>query len=208
MTLSGSPFLKYWQNLRFPFPMGWWVIVCQLDPDAVAHHCVRTDGFLSPLHSKSLLLNMDKSFLKMDGRCTTLSQNINDRYWKMAWPACLDLMIKNVCYMLHCLCVEKGIPNESWRITKVNDHYELCDTYPSTLAVPVNIPDEELKRVATFRAKGRMPVSLQHECHPPLLCSWLVVLLIFWLFSVCRCCHGSTQRARPLWRAAVSPWLV
>lgn len=28
MTLSGSPFLKYWQNLRFPFPMGWWVI-CQ-----------------------------------------------------------------------------------------------------------------------------------------------------------------------------------
>ncbi|XP_068457311.1 myotubularin-related protein 2 isoform X1 [Clinocottus analis] len=52
----------------------------------------------------------------------------------------------------------QGIPNESWRITKVNDHYEVCDTYPSTLAVPVNIPDEELKRVAVFRAKGRMPV--------------------------------------------------
>uniref|UniRef100_A0A672JQE8 Phosphatidylinositol-3,5-bisphosphate 3-phosphatase MTMR2 n=1 Tax=Salarias fasciatus TaxID=181472 RepID=A0A672JQE8_SALFA len=52
----------------------------------------------------------------------------------------------------------QGIPNESWRITKVNDHFELCDTYPSTLAVPVNIPDEELKRVAAFRAKGRIPV--------------------------------------------------
>ncbi|XP_075957559.1 phosphatidylinositol-3,5-bisphosphate 3-phosphatase MTMR2 isoform X2 [Anarhichas minor] len=52
----------------------------------------------------------------------------------------------------------QGIPNESWRITKVNDHYEVCDTYPSTLAVPVNIPDEELKRVAAYRAKGRMPV--------------------------------------------------
>ncbi|XP_067347474.1 myotubularin-related protein 2 isoform X3 [Channa argus] len=52
----------------------------------------------------------------------------------------------------------QGIPNESWRITKVNDHYDLCDTYPSTLAVPVNIPDEELKRVAAFRAKGRIPV--------------------------------------------------
>ncbi|XP_044079632.1 myotubularin-related protein 2 isoform X2 [Siniperca chuatsi] len=52
----------------------------------------------------------------------------------------------------------QGIPNESWRITKVNDHYEVCDTYPSTLAVPVNIPDEELKRVAGFRAKGRIPV--------------------------------------------------
>uniref|UniRef100_A0A8C8GZ65 Phosphatidylinositol-3,5-bisphosphate 3-phosphatase MTMR2 n=1 Tax=Oncorhynchus tshawytscha TaxID=74940 RepID=A0A8C8GZ65_ONCTS len=52
----------------------------------------------------------------------------------------------------------QGLPNESWRITKVNDHYELCDTYPSTLVVPVNIPDEELKRVAAFRAKGRIPV--------------------------------------------------
>lgn len=41
----------------------------------------------------------------------------------------------------------------------MNDHYELCDTYPSTLVVPVNIPDEELKRVAAFRAKGRIPVS-------------------------------------------------
>lgn len=64
----------------------------------------------------------------------------------------------------------KGIPNESWRITKVNDHYELCDTYPSTLAVPVNIPDEELKRVAAFRAKGRIPVSINpsmHHCRAP-----------------------------------------
>ncbi|KAI1893966.1 hypothetical protein AGOR_G00129100 [Albula goreensis] len=52
----------------------------------------------------------------------------------------------------------QGLPNESWRITKVNDHYELCDTYPSTLVVPVNIPDEELKRVAAFRARGRIPV--------------------------------------------------
>ncbi|KAG7484338.1 hypothetical protein MATL_G00048570 [Megalops atlanticus] len=52
----------------------------------------------------------------------------------------------------------QGLPNESWRITKVNDQYELCDTYPATLVVPVNIPDEELKKVAAFRAKGRIPV--------------------------------------------------
>ncbi|XP_062262610.1 myotubularin-related protein 2 isoform X3 [Platichthys flesus] len=52
----------------------------------------------------------------------------------------------------------QGIPNESWRITKINEHFELCDTYPSTLAVPVNIPDEEVKRVAAFRVKSRIPV--------------------------------------------------
>ncbi|XP_063059927.1 myotubularin-related protein 2 isoform X2 [Engraulis encrasicolus] len=52
----------------------------------------------------------------------------------------------------------QGLPNESWRMSKVNDHYELCDTYPSTLVVPVTMPDEELKRVAAFRVKGRLPV--------------------------------------------------
>ncbi|XP_045433408.1 myotubularin-related protein 2 isoform X3 [Pipistrellus kuhlii] len=52
----------------------------------------------------------------------------------------------------------QGIPNESWRITKINERYELCDTYPALLAVPANIPDEELKRVATFRSRGRIPV--------------------------------------------------
>ncbi|XP_071411466.1 phosphatidylinositol-3,5-bisphosphate 3-phosphatase MTMR2 isoform X2 [Pithys albifrons albifrons] len=52
----------------------------------------------------------------------------------------------------------QGIPNESWRLTKINERYELCDTYPAILAVPVNIPDEELKRVASFRSRGRIPV--------------------------------------------------
>ncbi|XP_053564569.1 myotubularin-related protein 2 isoform X2 [Bombina bombina] len=51
----------------------------------------------------------------------------------------------------------QGIPNESWRITRINDRYELCDTYPSCLVVPVNISDEELRKVAAFRAKDRIP---------------------------------------------------
>lgn len=68
----------------------------------------------------------------------------------------------------------KGIPNESWRLSKINERYELCDTYPAILAVPVNIPDEELKRVASFRSRGRIPVSVTKEatlmwfCYIPL----------------------------------------
>ncbi|NP_001427580.1 phosphatidylinositol-3,5-bisphosphate 3-phosphatase MTMR2 isoform 7 [Homo sapiens] len=53
----------------------------------------------------------------------------------------------------------QGIPNESWRITKINERYELCDTYPALLVVPANIPDEELKRVASFRSRGRIPAK-------------------------------------------------
>ncbi|KAH0625184.1 hypothetical protein JD844_033394 [Phrynosoma platyrhinos] len=52
----------------------------------------------------------------------------------------------------------QGIPNESWRMTKINEQYELCDTYPAFLIVPSNIPDDELKRVAAFRSRGRIPV--------------------------------------------------
>ncbi|KAE8627705.1 hypothetical protein XENTR_v10007111 [Xenopus tropicalis] len=52
----------------------------------------------------------------------------------------------------------QGIPNESWRITRVNERYELCDTYPACLVVPANISDDELRKIAAFRAQDRIPV--------------------------------------------------
>ncbi|XP_078401928.1 phosphatidylinositol-3,5-bisphosphate 3-phosphatase MTMR2 isoform X2 [Cetorhinus maximus] len=51
-----------------------------------------------------------------------------------------------------------GLPNESWKISRINDNYELCDTYPAILVVPENVPDDELKKVATFRSRNRIPV--------------------------------------------------
>lgn len=57
------------------------------------------------------------------------------------------------------LLVFQGLPNESWTISKINSSYELCDTYPSILVIPTNITDEDIKRVAVFRAKHRIPVS-------------------------------------------------
>ncbi|XP_042288108.1 myotubularin-related protein 2 [Thunnus maccoyii] len=100
----------------------------------------------------------------------TLRKSIFEVLMKFAFPVSNGLQIfafdygqvfpENGWKVYDCVSEYKrqGIPNESWRISKVNDHYELCDTYPSTMAVPVNIPDEELKRVAAFRAKGRIPV--------------------------------------------------
>uniref|UniRef100_A0A8C4N844 phosphatidylinositol-3,5-bisphosphate 3-phosphatase n=1 Tax=Eptatretus burgeri TaxID=7764 RepID=A0A8C4N844_EPTBU len=51
-----------------------------------------------------------------------------------------------------------GLPNEGWRLSRVNERYELCDSYPSLLVVPAAITDEELRRVANFRARNRIPV--------------------------------------------------
>ncbi|XP_022908297.1 phosphatidylinositol-3,5-bisphosphate 3-phosphatase MTMR2 [Onthophagus taurus] len=51
-----------------------------------------------------------------------------------------------------------GINNDMWKITKINDNYEICDSYPAVLAVPAQVTDEEIKNVANFRSRGRVPV--------------------------------------------------
>uniref|UniRef100_A0A8C2PUB8 Myotubularin n=1 Tax=Cyprinus carpio TaxID=7962 RepID=A0A8C2PUB8_CYPCA len=52
----------------------------------------------------------------------------------------------------------QGVPNSEWRVTFINKNYELCDTYPTILVVPYKATDEDLKRVATFRSRCRIPV--------------------------------------------------
>ncbi|XP_038273354.1 myotubularin-related protein 1 isoform X3 [Dermochelys coriacea] len=52
----------------------------------------------------------------------------------------------------------QGLPNESWKISKINSTYELCDTYPTIFVVPTSVKDDDLSKVAAFRAKGRIPV--------------------------------------------------
>uniref|UniRef100_A0A667XG79 Myotubularin n=1 Tax=Myripristis murdjan TaxID=586833 RepID=A0A667XG79_9TELE len=52
----------------------------------------------------------------------------------------------------------QGLPNDKWRISFINKSYELCDTYPTVLAVPYKATEEDLRKVATFRSRGRIPV--------------------------------------------------
>ncbi|NXD69443.1 MTM1 protein, partial [Eolophus roseicapillus] len=52
----------------------------------------------------------------------------------------------------------QGLPNDRWRVSFINEHYGLCDTYPSLLVVPYNATDDDLKKVAAFRSRNRIPV--------------------------------------------------
>ncbi|CAN8006088.1 unnamed protein product [Ixodes hexagonus] len=52
----------------------------------------------------------------------------------------------------------QGLPTESWRVSRANEGYRLCDTYPALLAVPAAADDSLLEAVATFRSRGRIPV--------------------------------------------------
>jgi len=66
-----------------------------------------------------------------------------------------------------------GLPNESWGISRANEKFALCDTYPQVLGLPRGISTEEVQEVCKFRSKGRLPVL-----------SWLHPTS---LASICRC---------------------
>jgi len=51
-----------------------------------------------------------------------------------------------------------GLPNESWVISRANERYQLCDTYPAVIGLPALTSQEELVEVGRFRSKGRIPV--------------------------------------------------
>ncbi|KAK1941225.1 Myotubularin [Phytophthora citrophthora] len=52
-----------------------------------------------------------------------------------------------------------------WRLSYVNDQYELCATYPSILAVPASVSDSVLAVASKFRSKGRIPVLSWRDRH-------------------------------------------
>ncbi|XP_014482758.1 PREDICTED: myotubularin-related protein 2 isoform X3 [Dinoponera quadriceps] len=51
-----------------------------------------------------------------------------------------------------------GVNNDMWKISKINDTYSLCDSYPAVWAVPAAATDEDLQASAGFRSRGRLPV--------------------------------------------------
>ncbi|EGC29990.1 hypothetical protein DICPUDRAFT_6017, partial [Dictyostelium purpureum] len=49
-------------------------------------------------------------------------------------------------------------PGGEWRLSKINQKYELCATYPQSLMIPFSISDYLLNKSANFRNKSRIPV--------------------------------------------------
>jgi len=51
-----------------------------------------------------------------------------------------------------------------WRISRANEKYSLCSSYPKLLLVPKQATDELLESVGGYRSKGRIPVATWY--HP------------------------------------------
>ena len=50
--------------------------------------------------------------------------------------------------------------SNTWRISTVNNDYELCSSYPRILVVPKSISDSQLMAVKSLRKRGRIPVCV------------------------------------------------
>ena len=61
------------------------------------------------------------------------------------------------------LSQQVGVENVPWRITDINQDFSLCETYSPVLGVPANATDDDLRAVAQFRSKGRIPVSCSNR---------------------------------------------
>ena len=48
----------------------------------------------------------------------------------------------------------QGVPNSRWRLSGVNNLYDLCPTYPAVLAFPATMSDEQLLSAAKFRSQS------------------------------------------------------
>lgn len=48
--------------------------------------------------------------------------------------------------------------SDDWRLTDINKDFQFCETYPKLLVVPKKIDDSDLRQVAEFRSKRRIPV--------------------------------------------------
>uniref|UniRef100_A0A8C4WZG5 Myotubularin related protein 8 n=1 Tax=Eptatretus burgeri TaxID=7764 RepID=A0A8C4WZG5_EPTBU len=51
-----------------------------------------------------------------------------------------------------------GLPNKHWQLTNINQNYQVCETYPAKLYVPVGVSDITLLGSSRFRSRGRFPV--------------------------------------------------
>ena len=56
-----------------------------------------------------------------------------------------------------------GVPDGRWRLTLINENYKFAPSYPSVLAVPSMLNDEEILQVGAERSKGRIPVLVWRD---------------------------------------------
>ena len=78
-------------------------------------------------------------------------------------PRFVKTLPATAAYSLHteyAACVLRGPAKDGLRIIKNEHALDVCETYPLELVVPATTTDLELRRVAAYRSKGRLPAVI------------------------------------------------
>lgn len=98
----------------------------------------------APAHSSDVRADISRSFAVAHGTLAAAAGGVAGR-----WP-----------YEPESEFHRQGLNNplSHWRISRINEDYELCPTYPALLVVPRSVSDEALQKAAAFRSGRRVPV--------------------------------------------------
>lgn len=61
---------------------------------------------------------------------------------------------------------------DEWRLSEVNKDFSVCPSYPPLVAVPKDVDDDTLRKVATFRHSGRFPVLSYYHKKNGMVSTW------------------------------------
>eukprot|EP00965_Chrysotila_dentata_P178767 5903320-Pleurochrysis_carterae.AAC.1 len=105
----------------------------------------------TPTRAEQPRANVNKSFAVLHASVAARDQALVPSQQRSATARCYDPEVE-----FH----RQGLNNplSHWRITRLNENYELCSTYPALLVVPRAVSDDDVVRAAAFRSGRRLPV--------------------------------------------------
>lgn len=97
-----------------------------------------------------------------------------------------DENLLHILYTPRLTCHYSFFQTDEWRLSEVNKDFSVCPSYPPLVAVPKDIDDDSLRKVATFRHSGRFPVLSYYHKKNGMVSTWEIFLLTkvkpsFWI---------------------------
>lgn len=82
-------------------------------------------------------------------------------------------------------CHRPFYQTDEWRLSVVNKDFSVCPSYPPLVAVPKDVDDDTLRKVATFRHSGRFPVLSYYHKKNGMVSTWEMESVWFFMDIYC-----------------------
>lgn len=132
-TPSGCPLLIHCKNFQ------------------VLHFIISKEQECHDIHLSLQRLSQPESYDEL--YCFAYKPNVDEKERRQEW----DFLDLKADYS------RMGLPNSLWKLSPVNQHYKVSDTYPADLFVPESATPPVIVGSSKFRSRGRFP-ALSYYC--------------------------------------------